>query len=682
MNSLGRLVVQLGLDAADYTAGLSKSERQAQQWVRDIEKGVEWARTSMVTFGVAAAGAIAVVNAQAEKIAAFKDLGDQVGDTAEAVATLKAASDLSGTGLDTFASASVKLTTALAASDGEATRVGRALGAIGIEIGDFKRLSPVAQFDEVAKALAGFEDGAGKTAVAVDLFGRSGAQLLPMLNDLADGAKRQTFLTQDQIDASDEYSKQVSRLKSDLQNMATVAAADAVPQLSRMATILQDLVTYSRDASGGIKLFDGVLTASRVTLETLVVAGTDVGFVFATLLDTAGAYVAVAERLIAFDVKGAKAIGEAYREASKERRAALDDFQRRVLNPVDLSAFRYTPDEARKRGKGGKPSLGYNSSPDPKKPPKKNPLGDVFLSYDDQITQRIGNLLESTDVIQAKVFADQLAKLDQLFFSGALNADLYDSAVAKLAGTTDSAAKQVSRFVEEQKRLAELLGATESAGIAKQREDMELLAKSLGDGVISEQQYLEAVTARLGLVAEKTKEAKGFAEEFGLAFSSAFEDAVIAGGELSDVLKGLGDDVLRIVIRKQVTEPLGNAVSGFDFGGFFSGLFGGARAAGGPVSGGKTYLVGERGPELFTPNVTGSITPNHALGTGGVNVTVSLVNQSGTPVEASAQRRGVAHDGSQLIEVVLTAVGDAFANRSGPAARGLEAGYGLRPAVS
>lgn len=41
--------------------------------------------------------------------------------------------------------------------------------------------------------------------------------------------------------------------------------------------------------------------------------------------------------------------------------------------------------------------------------------------------------------------------------------------------------------------------------------------------------------------------------------------------------------------------------------------FGGARAEGGPVSGNKTYLVGERGPELFVPNVAGNIVPNDEI---------------------------------------------------------------------
>lgn len=48
-----------------------------------------------------------------------------------------------------------------------------------------------------------------------------------------------------------------------------------------------------------------------------------------------------------------------------------------------------------------------------------------------------------------------------------------------------------------------------------------------------------------------------------------------------------------------------------------------ARAMGGPVSAGGTYLVGERGPELFTPSSAGSITPNSALSGGNTyNITV------------------------------------------------------------
>jgi hypothetical protein len=51
--------------------------------------------------------------------------------------------------------------------------------------------------------------------------------------------------------------------------------------------------------------------------------------------------------------------------------------------------------------------------------------------------------------------------------------------------------------------------------------------------------------------------------------------------------------------------------------------FRGARAAGGPVTPGGSYLVGERGPELFTPSSSGNITPNSAMG-GGATITVNV----------------------------------------------------------
>ncbi|RJQ67341.1 MAG: hypothetical protein C4519_24400 [Desulfobacteraceae bacterium] len=52
--------------------------------------------------------------------------------------------------------------------------------------------------------------------------------------------------------------------------------------------------------------------------------------------------------------------------------------------------------------------------------------------------------------------------------------------------------------------------------------------------------------------------------------------------------------------------------------------FGGGKAIGGPVSAGTSYLVGEKGPELFTPGASGFITPNHQLaGAGGINITIS-----------------------------------------------------------
>ena len=63
--------------------------------------------------------------------------------------------------------------------------------------------------------------------------------------------------------------------------------------------------------------------------------------------------------------------------------------------------------------------------------------------------------------------------------------------------------------------------------------------------------------------------------------------------------------------------------------------FDGPLASGGMAKGGKSYLVGERGPELFTPGVSGMVTPNHALG--GSTTVVVNVDASGSNVEGDEE---------------------------------------------
>ena len=88
-------------------------------------------------------------------------------------------------------------------------------------------------------------------------------------------------------------------------------------------------------------------------------------------------------------------------------------------------------------------------------------------------------------------------------------------------------------------------------------------------------------------------------------------------------LVGFFDDVIdkvkafiNLVKNNPLVQGLGNIIDN---------IFGGGKAAGGPVNAGTTYLVGERGPELFTPSGSGMIIPNNQLGGGGgsINITVN-----------------------------------------------------------
>ena len=111
------------------------------------------------------------------------------------------------------------------------------------------------------------------------------------------------------------------------------------------------------------------------------------------------------------------------------------------------------------------------------------------------------------------------------------------------------------------------------------------------------------------------------------AIMGAIDGSKSLGESLSGILKQLGGMFL--------SQGIGSFNVGGKGGSGLLGLFnfGGGRAAGGTVQGGRSYMVGERGPELFTPGRTGSIAPNSAIG-GDMNVVVN-VDASGTEVQGN-----------------------------------------------
>lgn len=95
----------------------------------------------------------------------------------------------------------------------------------------------------------------------------------------------------------------------------------------------------------------------------------------------------------------------------------------------------------------------------------------------------------------------------------------------------------------------------------------------------------------------------------------------------------------------------------------------GARATGGPVSQNQTYLVGERGPELFVPNTNGAIVPNNKLGNGGGNITVNMIQNK----ERAGQTQERNDNGRREIDLfVADIMGD------GPRAKAMRQAFGLQ----
>ena len=120
---------------------------------------------------------------------------------------------------------------------------------------------------------------------------------------------------------------------------------------------------------------------------------------------------------------------------------------------------------------------------------------------------------------------------------------------------------------------------------------------------------------------------------------SAIEGAIQGTKTLGEVASSVFSQIQRSLIQYGVNAFLGGLPGGL--GKFF-------KADGGPVKGGRSYVVGERGPEMFTPGVSGTITPNHALG--GSTTVVVNVDASGSSVEGDETQ------GRELGRVISAAI--------------------------
>ena len=105
-------------------------------------------------------------------------------------------------------------------------------------------------------------------------------------------------------------------------------------------------------------------------------------------------------------------------------------------------------------------------------------------------------------------------------------------------------------------------------------------------------------------------------DKFGSTIAGNFEKAVFEAKSFRETLANIGQDIIKIAYQVAITKPLGEALGGAiskGIGGIQDVIFG-KRAMGGAVAQGQSYLVGERGAEIFTPNKSGYITPNNKLG--------------------------------------------------------------------
>lgn len=623
----------------------------------------------------------------------FNDLSDATGSSIENVSALDRVARATGGTFEQVSSILVKFNQVLKDADPK-SGAASVFKSLNLDLAELKRLDPAEALRRTAVALSGFADDGNKARAVQELFGKSVKDAAPFLKDLAESGQLVGTVSKESAEEVDRFNKQLAQLQANATDAGRSLSIGLITEINRV------IDRFKEGQKEGKSFLEIIFTSNEEMKRRFAQAAGTVGV--EQRLDTVRQLKEAESRLRQFEDRSL-AGSPAYEAALAKRKQDVESLRTRLRaidgagNPFDQSGAETARLKRLNDGQTPAASIGdvTGGTKGPEKPKAKDPFSG--LTYDEQITQSVGRLFEDSDITKAQVYADTLKKLDELFFSGAIGADLYDSAMKRLNGSTSAGADETSDFVDQQKRLKDLLADKE---LEAQRKDMELLTAALErgqkglEGGISEVEYLDAISRRLGLVGGQLKEVKGFAEEFGLTFSSAMEDAIVKGGSFRDVLDGVEQDLARIVIRKSVTEPLGNAISSFNWGSLFANANGnvfanapGLSAYSSTVVNQPTLfpfargmgLMGEAGPEAIMPlqRLANGKLGVGVAGGGAPSVKVEIITPAGTPVRVASQSQTQGANGETVVRFFLEAVGDALANRTGPVARGLEAGYGL-----
>jgi hypothetical protein len=268
---IGALKVSLGLDSAQFNNGLKAAQGDLGRFGKLV--GVSLAGVAAAAAGVATAMAIAV-KGSIDHADALSKTAQKAGVATEALSRLEFAAKLSDLSLDQLAGGLQKLSRNMVdVATGSTGPAAAAFAALGIGVkdaaGNIRASEDV--FAEVADRFVRMEDGATKTALAIQLFGKSGADLIPLLNSGRDGLKAMA----DESDrlgltistktgrAAEQFNDTLTRVGAILEGVTTKVMAGALPALQRVA----DTLASPQVAQAAAAFANGILTAFDLIIQ-------------------------------------------------------------------------------------------------------------------------------------------------------------------------------------------------------------------------------------------------------------------------------------------------------------------------------------------------------------------------------------------------------------------------------
>lgn len=262
------LKFKIGADTSGLSSGLSRATRAVKS-LKPVMVGVAAAgAAAFAGLTVAAAGVRNALNIGST----LSDVASQTGLTAGRVMLLQEAFRQAGLGADQVGPAVNRLQRAIVEGGQGLKTYTRAFDSLGLSISDLQGMSPEQQFDAVGSALAGMTDPAARAAAAMQIFGRSGGQLLTLFGDggvlgsAADTLGNQASIMDRNSAVFDRTSDLLNATSTKLQGvfvgMAESIAPAILPLLERLNTI--DLSGVGQQLGSAASMFINAITDGSI----------------------------------------------------------------------------------------------------------------------------------------------------------------------------------------------------------------------------------------------------------------------------------------------------------------------------------------------------------------------------------------------------------------------------------
>ena len=293
-----------------------------------------------VVFGAASVGGlVAGLKNVAGEMDRVSKAAQKIGTSTETLSALEHAAKLADVSAQSLQTSLGRLARGLDEARSGSGAAADAFARLKIDPSTFS--DPADAMKAIAERFATMPDGVTKTALAMQLFGKSGADLIPLLNAGASGiaemeaeARRLgiTFSTETGR-AAEEFNDNITRLQAGLRGFMVQTLSPLIPVLVEVSGALTD----SGDAADESKpKISGFAQAIKTALEAIIILGANVKFVFEGIGREIGARAAQAAALARGNLSEAREIGRLLRTDNEKARKELEAFEQRILNPRAL----------------------------------------------------------------------------------------------------------------------------------------------------------------------------------------------------------------------------------------------------------------------------------------------------------------------------------------------------------